>query len=74
MAENAVVRKDQGGLYVYVRWQGQRHFITKYLGQVSFRDNQSLARRTADAINSEIDKGIFRPERWKRRQKKLYTV
>lgn len=74
MSDKAKVRKDKHGFFVYVRWQGQRHYITTYLGLISFRDNEGLARKAADVINSEIDKGIFRPERWKRRAKKLFTV
>lgn len=74
MSENAIVRSDKGGYWVYVRHQGQRHYITKYLGAVSFRDSDRLAQKAADVINSEIDKGIFRPEKWKRRAKKLFTI
>ena len=74
MSEKAKVREDKNGYSVYVRWQGKRHFISTYLGSVSFRDHQRLAQKAADLINSEIDRGIFRPERWKRRAKKLFTV
>ena len=74
MADHAKLREDKGGLFIYLRWQGQRHYFTSYLGQVSFRDNLRLAQRSVDVINSEIDKKIFRPERWKRRAKKLFTV
>ena len=44
------------------------------MGKVSFRKIKELAYKSAIAINSEIDKGVFRPERWKRKAKKLYTV
>jgi len=74
MSDKARVRKDKGGYFIYVRWQGQRHYITMYMGLLSFRDDERLANKSADVINSEIDKGPFRPERWKRRQKKLFTV
>jgi len=74
MSEKAKLRQDEGGFWVYLRWQGKRHYITTYLGIISFRDNEALARKAKDVIDSEIDKGIFRPERWKRKAKKLFTV
>ena len=74
MSDNAKLRRDKGGLFIYIRWQAQRHYITTYLGIISFRDNLKLAQKALNVINSEIDKGIFRPERWKRRAKKLFTV
>ena len=74
MADSATVRKDNGGYWVYVRFQGERHYITNYMGKISFRGILGLARKAADVINSEIDRGIFRPERWKQRAKKLFTV
>jgi len=74
MADSATVRKDRGGYWVYVRFQGGRHYITSYMGKISFRTIPELAQKSADVINSEIDRGIFRPERWKRRAKKLFTI
>lgn len=75
MSEQAKARHDRyRGWYVDVTYQGDRHYLTYYMGQISFKDNQSLAVRSAGVINSEIDKGIFRPERWKRRAQKLFTV
>ena len=74
MSDQAKLRRDKGGLYIYIRWQGQRHYITTYLGIISFRDNPKLAQTALNVINGEIDKGPFRPERWKRRAKKLFTV
>lgn len=74
MADVAKVRKNKKGCFIFLQWQGQRHFISTYQGVISFRDNEPLAKKAKDAIDSEIDKGIFRPERWKTRAKKLYNV
>ena len=74
MADIAKVRQDKKGYFIFLQWQGERHFISTYMGLVSFRDNEALAHKAKDAIDSEIDRGIFRPERWKTRAKKLYTV
>jgi len=75
MSEKAKAKQDKKGLwYIQFRHQGERHYITQYLGQITFRNNKDLAVRSAGVINSEIDKGIFRPERWKRRAKKLYNL
>ncbi|NQT56477.1 MAG: tyrosine-type recombinase/integrase [Desulfobacteraceae bacterium] len=74
MADIAKVRQDKKGYYIFLQWQRERHFISTYMGLVSFRDNELLAKKAKDAIDSEIDRGIFRPERWKTRAKKLYNV
>lgn len=74
MSDKAKVRKDGGGYWIYIRWEGVRHYITNYMGQLSFRQNRDLAYKSATVINSEIDKGIFRPERWKYRAKKLFNI
>ena len=66
MSKDAVVRKDHGGYYVYLRWQGQRHFFSKYMGVISVRKDKTLATQLANFINSEIDAKIFRPERHKK--------
>jgi len=74
MADIAKIRKNKSGLYIHLWWQGERHFISTYMGLVSFRDNEGLAWKAKAAIDSEIDRGVFRPERWKRRAKKLFNV
>lgn len=74
MSDNAKVREDGNGCWIYVRFQKERHYITHYMGRISFRHIPELARKSADVINSEIDRGIFRPERWKRRSRKLFNV
>lgn len=74
MADVAKVRKDKKGYFIFLQWQGERHFISNYMGLVSFRDNEPLALKAKSAIDSEIDRGIFRPERWKKRASKLYTI
>lgn len=70
----AKVKKDKGGYYIQFRYQGNRPYITTYKGQISFRQNYDLAVRSASVINSELERGIFRKERWQVRSKKLFNV
>ena len=74
MADVARVRSGKQGIYIHLWWQGERHYISTYMGLVSFRDNEPLAWKAKAAIDAEVDRGVFRPERWKRRAKKLYNV
>lgn len=74
MADVAKVRKSKRGIYIHLWWQGQRHTMSTYMGLVSFRDNEGLAWKAKAAIDGEIDRGVFRPERWKRRAKKLFNI
>ena len=74
MADVAKVRKSKRGIYIHLWWQGKRHTISTYMGLVSFRDNEGLAWKAKAAIDGEIDRGVFRPERWKRRAKKLFNI
>ncbi len=74
MAYTAKVHKNDEGYYIQFRWQNKRPFITQYKGQISFRNNKELADRSASVINSEIERGVFRPERWKKRSKNLFSV
>jgi len=73
MADNAKVRHDQWGWWVYVEYQGRRDRIGRYLGQVKI-DSERMAYKCADTINSEIDRGVYRPERWKRKEQIKLTV
>ena len=75
MADNAKVRqRNDRRFYVEVTYQGSRTKLTYYKGQVNFNNNEDLAHKSANIINSEIERGIFRPERWKKRSKKLYNI
>jgi len=51
--------------YVDLSFQGKRHHIYKYLGYVPCTD-MHIAERLLNDIRSEIDKGIFNPERYKK--------
>jgi len=74
MSDTAKVRKGKRGVYIHLWWQGTRHTISTYMGLVSFKDNEALAYKAKAAIDGEIDRGVFRPERWKRRAKKLFNI
>ena len=56
MEGKAQVKQDKGGYYVFVKYQGIRNYITKYMGRVSFRKSEGLANTAADVIDSEIIK------------------
>lgn len=76
MADKARIRRDRDGLYIYLRWSGKRHHISCYQGhpELSFKDNEGLALKAKNSIDREIERGIFRAERWKTRSKKLYNL
>jgi integrase len=58
-------RRDRNIWYVDIYWQGGRHYFSKYLGIVPCQ-TKDLARRLRDQINTEIDQGIFNPDRHKK--------
>jgi integrase len=53
--------------FVDLYWQGKRHHIYKYLGRMPCQTEDMAAVLLRD-IRSEIDKGIFNPERYKKRK------
>ena len=75
MADNARVRRNKRGWYVDVYISSQeRHSIFYYMGEVGFSDNPELAKTAASVINAEITKGIWRPERWRKAVRRMFTV
>lgn len=71
MSDKAKVFKNrQRGWCVKLHWQGKRHYFSKYLG-IPVRDFKELADRLAMDINTDIDKGVFNPARYKQ-QKPLH--
>lgn len=76
MADKAKIRRNKNGLYIYLRWTGTRHSFTCYQGHpdLSFKDNDGLALKAKMSIDREIERGIFRPERWKTRSKRLFNL
>ena len=53
--------------FVDIYWQGKRHHIYKYLGRMPCQ-TKDMANVLLRDIRSEIDKGIFNPERYKKRK------
>jgi len=53
--------------YIDLNWQGNRYRLYKYLGYIPCRD-EGLATLFLHDIRSEINKGIFNPERYKNRK------
>jgi integrase len=53
--------------FVDLYWQGKRHHIYKYMGRMPCQTEDMAAVLLRD-IRSEIDKGIFNPERYKKRK------
>ncbi|MDY6987707.1 MAG: tyrosine-type recombinase/integrase [Thermodesulfobacteriota bacterium] len=51
--------------FIDLHWQGQRYRLYKYLGQVPCKD-LDIATRFLNDIRSDIDKGIFNPNRYKK--------
>jgi hypothetical protein len=53
--------------FVDLYWQGKRHHIYKYMGRMPCQTEAMAAVLLRD-IRSEIDKGIFNPDRYKKRK------
>lgn len=53
--------------YVKGTWQGQRHYFSQYQSQIGpiTCETEQMAIRLKQAIDSDIDKGIFNPARYK---------
>jgi hypothetical protein len=51
-------------------WQGKRQYFSQYQSQIGpiKCETQEMAERLRTAINTDIDKGIFNPARYKRSQ------
>lgn len=56
-------------------WQGKRVYVSQYPSRIGLItcDSKQMAARLKDAINSDIDKGIFDPKRYKH-TKPLHVV
>jgi integrase len=53
--------------FVDLTWHGKRYHLYKYLGCVPCRD-EAMAVQLLHDVRSEVNKGIFNPERYKRRR------
>jgi integrase len=53
--------------FVDLYWQGTRHHVYKYMGRMPCA-TKGMADILLRDLRSEIDKGIFRPERYKKRR------
>ena len=59
-----VWNRPKKGWRVTLSWQGKRYEFATYLG-TPIAKFEPLAKRLADAINTDVDKGIFNPARYK---------
>jgi integrase len=53
--------------FIDLYWQGKRHHFYKYLGRMPCQTEQMASVLLRD-IRSEIDKGVFNPQRYKRQR------
>ena len=69
MSELGKIRfnKNCDRFYIDLNWQGKRYRLYKYLGYIPCHD-ENLATLFLHDIRSEINKGIFNPERYKNRR------
>ncbi len=73
MADNAKIRwnKQRKRWCIVVKWQGKRHYCSVYMGIPTGNNKEipcEIANRIKTAIDTEIDKGIFNPARYKKKK------
>ena len=69
MSEHGQIRHNKGcnRFYLDLYWQGKRYRFYKYLGFIPCQ-TRDLAELFLSDVRSEINKGIFNPERYKNRK------